>query len=200
MNTPFTKIILAIVLALGFTAPAYAQWDHHDFHRSRAYWGEPGPGVVVVEPAPPVVVVPAAPVVVYNTNQPYVRVRCTNGAAITGTVIGGVAGGLIGSQFGHHHRHVVPVVGGTLIGALIGGEIGAANETCAAQALEYGAPNTQVVWTSGGNNYVVEPVKTYQENGQYCREYQTKVQIGGQVQEGYGTACRQPDGSWKEIN
>ncbi len=30
-----------------------------------------------------------------------------------------------------------------------------------------------------------------------CREFTRDIQIGGKVQQGYGTACRQPDGSWK---
>ncbi|AWJ86683.1 hypothetical protein TSH58p_24780 (plasmid) [Azospirillum sp. TSH58] len=37
-------------------------------------------------------------------------------------------------------------------------------------------------------------------NGQLCREYQTTVMIGGLAQPGYGTACRQPDGSWRVTN
>ncbi len=33
----------------------------------------------------------------------------------------------------------------------------------------------------------------------YCREYQRRVTIGGKVQDSYGTACLQPDGSWKIV-
>ena len=33
----------------------------------------------------------------------------------------------------------------------------------------------------------------------YCREYQRRVTIGGKVQDSYGTACLQPDGSWKVV-
>ncbi len=142
---------------------------------------------------------PRPPVVIYAPEQPYVRVRCSNTAAITGTIIGGVAGGLIGNQFSHHHRFA-PTLGGSLIGALLGGEIGAANETCAAEALEYARPNTQVVWENDDSSYVVQPVRTYQDAGQYCREYQTRVNVGGNVQQSYGTACRQPDGSWHIVN
>ena len=36
-----------------------------------------------------------------------------------------------------------------------------------------------------------------QANGQPCREFTQTVSIGGQMQEAYGTACRQADGSWK---
>jgi hypothetical protein len=33
----------------------------------------------------------------------------------------------------------------------------------------------------------------------YCREYQQRVTIGGVARETYGTACMQPDGSWKMV-
>lgn len=31
----------------------------------------------------------------------------------------------------------------------------------------------------------------------YCREFSRDVRIGDRIQPGYGTACMQPDGSWK---
>jgi hypothetical protein len=34
----------------------------------------------------------------------------------------------------------------------------------------------------------------------YCREYQRNIYIGGTVQRSYGTACLQPDGSWRTVN
>jgi len=37
-------------------------------------------------------------------------------------------------------------------------------------------------------------------NGQYCREYQGGVSVGGYPQSGYGTACLMPDGSWRVVN
>jgi surface antigen len=33
--------------------------------------------------------------------------------------------------------------------------------------------------------------------GRYCREYTQSVNIGGESQQAYGTACRNPDGSWE---
>ena len=32
-----------------------------------------------------------------------------------------------------------------------------------------------------------------------CREFQQTITVGGQVQEGWGTTCLQPDGSWKAV-
>lgn len=37
-------------------------------------------------------------------------------------------------------------------------------------------------------------------NGQYCREYQSSVTVNGAPQPSYGTACLQPDGSWRVVN
>lgn len=36
--------------------------------------------------------------------------------------------------------------------------------------------------------------------GRYCREFQHQVSIGGRQEQSYGTACRQPDGSWEIIS
>lgn len=43
---------------------------------------------------------------------------------------------------------------------------------------------------------------TYQQPAAepYCREYSNRVVVGGRVQESYGTACMQPDGSWQIVN
>lgn len=35
------------------------------------------------------------------------------------------------------------------------------------------------------------------QDAPYCREYQRKVTVGGKIVDSYGTACMQPDGSWK---
>ncbi len=37
-------------------------------------------------------------------------------------------------------------------------------------------------------------------DGRYCREYQTTVTIAGTGQPGYGTACLEPDGTWRVVN
>lgn len=37
-------------------------------------------------------------------------------------------------------------------------------------------------------------------NGQTCREYQTTVTVNGQPQDTHGTACLQPDGTWRIVN
>jgi hypothetical protein len=37
-------------------------------------------------------------------------------------------------------------------------------------------------------------------NGEFCREYNGTANIGGVFQHTYGTACLQPDGSWRIAN
>jgi len=45
------------------------------------------------------------------------------------------------------------------------------------------------------------PTRTYQTaSGSYCREFTQTIVVGGRTEEGYGTACRQPDGSWQIVN
>jgi len=36
--------------------------------------------------------------------------------------------------------------------------------------------------------------------GRYCREFQQEVKIGGVKERAYGTACRNPDGSWEVVS
>lgn len=43
-----------------------------------------------------------------------------------------------------------------------------------------------------------DPYRT--SDGRYCREYQAQVMVGGVPQPSYGTACQQPDGSWRVVN
>ena len=52
-----------------------------------------------------------------------------------------------------------------------------------------------------GNSGIVTPVRdgTDTATGSYCREFQQTVTIGGKAEQAYGTACRQPDGTWKVI-
>ena len=37
-------------------------------------------------------------------------------------------------------------------------------------------------------------------DGRLCREYQTTINVGGVMQPSYGTACQQPDGTWRIVN
>ena len=73
---------------------------------------------------------------------------------------------------------------------------------CTHQVFEYGGSGVPVSWQDPGNDYAytVTPINTYENAGRYCREYQAVATVGGRYQETYGTACRQPDGSWEVVN
>ncbi|MDF1552761.1 MAG: RT0821/Lpp0805 family surface protein [Deferrisomatales bacterium] len=133
---------------------------------------------------------------------------CAGGRKETaGTLLGGALGGVLGSHVGGGHGRTAGVIIGTLLGALVGQDIGRsldeADELRAAHVLEKNKTGQTSTWENPdkGTQVAVTPIKTYQApSGQYCREYQTEVAIGGQTEKAYGTACRQPDGQWKIIN
>jgi surface antigen len=124
-----------------------------------------------------------------------------------GTLLGAGTGALAGSQIGSGRGTLVAVAVGTLAGALIGQGIGQSldradqlmMERNAQYALENTRTNVATTWRNpdSGNYGSITPVETYQtRQGRYCREYTQLVVVGGRNQQAYGTACRQPDGSW----
>jgi surface antigen len=128
-----------------------------------------------------------------------------------GALAGAGAGGLLGAQFGHGPGQLAATAAGTLAGALLGGAVGKSldqtDELYASraeyQALEYTPAGSATGWQNpdSGHSGSVIPTRTYQTaSGEYCREFQQQAAIGGQVQEVYGTACRQPDGQWQLVN
>jgi surface antigen len=127
-----------------------------------------------------------------------------------GALIGAAAGGLVGSQFGAGQGKGVATALGVLAGGLVGSQIGASLDRAdrdrlhqtTTTALETGAPGQPLPWRNpeNGNHGTVTPAGYYQTaGGQYCREFQQTVVVGGQQQQAYGKACREPDGTWKMV-
>ena len=124
-----------------------------------------------------------------------------------GMVIGGALGGLLGAQV--HSRHhgrdarTIAIIAGTLAGAAIGGSIGRSMDELdrmkTAQSLEVVRTGVPSSWRNPdtGNQYTVTPTRTIEQASGPCREYTIDAVIGGRPDKVYGTACRQPDGSWK---
>jgi len=124
-----------------------------------------------------------------------------------GAVLGGVVGGVAGSELGKGDHREVATIAGALIGVLVGQSIGRsldrADQYCTGQTLEYSGDRQTVEWQDPDSEarYRVTPTSTYQaRDGRYCREYTSQATISGQQQHTYGTACRQPDGSWEVVN
>lgn len=125
----------------------------------------------------------------------------------TGTLLGGAAGAILGSNVGKGKGNIAAIAIGTLAGALFGQEIGRSLDRAdriamgqnAQYSLEHTRSNETTRWNNpdSGNSGSMMPTRTYQQaTGQYCREYRQTVVVGGKKQDAYGTACRQPDGSW----
>ncbi len=124
-------------------------------------------------------------------------------------VLGGLGGAAVGAGIaalahGNPAAIVASAVGGALIGGYIGHRLDDKDKQLAAQAASRAFENNRTgqasSWSNpdSGNSGTVTPTKTYQAaSGQYCREYQQNITVGGEKHQAYGTACRQPDGSWK---
>lgn len=122
-----------------------------------------------------------------------------------GGMLGAASGGLIAAAAG---GGAAGIVGGVLLGGLVGGAVGNAldqkdkqmAQQAAQQAFENARTGESSAWLNpdSGNSGSITPTRTYQApSGQYCREYQQDILVGGEPQKSYGTACRQPDGSWQ---
>jgi surface antigen len=137
-------------------------------------------------------------------------VACEGPKQTVGGLGGAALGGLLGSQFGSGKGKLATTGAGVLIGALVGSQIGKgldqvdrmkANQAISqAQTAPLGEP---IAWNNpeSGNSGTVTPVRDgTTSSGAYCREFQQTITVGGKTQDAYGTACRQPDGSWQIVN
>lgn len=124
-----------------------------------------------------------------------------------GMVVGGVMGGVVGSTVGGGSGRVLATIAGVLIGGYIGREVGGhmdredreRHDRAVAETIAGGGRHT---WRNPhthrhGGAVVVREHRSHQG---YCREYREWVVINGREVPAYGTACRQPDGSWKIVN
>jgi len=131
-----------------------------------------------------------------------------NPKTTVGALGGAAAGGLIGAAAG---GSPAAIAGGVILGGLLGGAVGNALDQRdkdlamkqAQYSLENSPSNQSGEWHNpdSGNSGTFTPTRTYQtETGQYCREYTQEIMVAGEKHQSYGTACRQPDGSWQVVN
>lgn len=125
----------------------------------------------------------------------------------TGLGIGALAGGLLGSTVGKGGGRVAATIAGAFIGGIVGSEIGRSmdkQDRLLAQqaefdALERGGSGRARVWRNerNGNYGEVVPSRPYRRGNYDCRDYTHTVYIGGRPEIMRGTACRNPDGTWR---
>ena len=134
----------------------------------------------------------------------------TYNKATTGAALGAITGTALAYGLGKDSsKKNLWLVAGAGLGALVGNNIGAQlderDRLLAGQTLQHTleeAPTNAVgSWNNpdSGNSGTVTPTVTRYTDGQPCREFTTTIDVGGQSQQGYGTACRQADGSWKIV-
>ena len=124
-----------------------------------------------------------------------------------GAAGGAAAGGLLGAALGSEPEGVIA---GVLLGGLMGGALGNALDNADREyamrtsyyALERTPSGTTSSWHNpdSGHSGTLTPLRTYETGrGGYCREFHQSVRIGGRREQAYGTACREPDGSWRIV-
>lgn len=127
-----------------------------------------------------------------------------------GAVSGALLGGVLGSQVGGGSGRLWATGAGAVVGALMGSEIGRSLDRAdqmymqQAQSRAHAAPiGESISWSNpdtGHRGYVTPVRDGTSTSGRYCREYQVGITVGGQQEQGYGTACQQPDGSWEVVS
>lgn len=121
-------------------------------------------------------------------------------------VIGGLLGGVLGSQVGHGDGRTAAIILRSLAGAAVGGSVGNSmaevDKLRTAQTLETVRTGVPSSWRNpdSGNQYVVVPTRTFETASGPCRDYSIDAVIAGKKDKIFGTACRQPDGSWQVRN
>jgi surface antigen len=120
--------------------------------------------------------------------------------AVTGAGVGAAAGGAVTGD-------AVGMLLGAVVGAAIGSEIGREldeyDRRQAALILERNRSYETSHWRNPdtGRDYRVTPEETfYRAEDQPCREFRMEAEVDGQWEDVYGTACRQPDGSWEVVS
>lgn len=121
---------------------------------------------------------------------------------------GAAAGGLLGSTLGGGATGTAAgVILGGLLGGVIGDRLDAADQRQAQQTAYRAFENEPVgassTWRNpdSGNYGSVTPTRTFRNaEGLYCREFEQTIYVGGEREQAYGTACRQPDGGWQVVH
>lgn len=123
----------------------------------------------------------------------------------TGALVGGAVGAAVGSTVGKGSGRTAAIIMGTMVGSVVGSSVGRymdqQDKIRTAEVMEYNRTNQPTSWRNPDthNEYTVTPTRTYERTAGPCREFTMQANVGGRPETVYGTACRQPDGSWKIV-
>ena len=127
-----------------------------------------------------------------------------------GSIAGAVGGGVLGAQVGGGSGQIIAASVGTMLGAWVGSEIGSSLDKAdygyaqQAEARAYEAPlNQQIAWNNpeSGNYGTVTPIRDGSTaSGDFCREYEQTIYVGGRAETGVGVACKRDDGKWEVVS
>lgn len=129
---------------------------------------------------------------------------------IGGAAVGAVAGKAIG---GSGTSGTIGMILGAIGGGYLGGEVGQSLDNrdknqlsdATQRALDEGTVGRSYDWSNSatGNRGTVTPTSTAyaRAEGQTCRDFTTSVTLReGRSATSSGTACKQPDGSWRVVS
>jgi len=124
-------------------------------------------------------------------------------------VVGAIAGGVLGNAAGRGGGKPAATILGAVLGGIVGSEIGRSmdkQDRILAQqaelaAFERGRSGEPVAWRNPDNGRYGEvvPGAAYRRGPQDCRDYTHTIYIDGRPQVVRGTACREPDGTWRAV-
>lgn len=133
----------------------------------------------------------------------FFQAGCGATRAETGTLVGGAGGAALGGALtGSSWGALAGAVLGGLAGGAVGRELDYRDRQRFGYALAEVPPNQPYAWTNPdtGAYWQVTPQDYYRApQGQPCREFSVLARVRGQIEETYGTACLQPDGSWRIV-
>lgn len=127
-----------------------------------------------------------------------------------GTLLGGVGGAVIGSQFGGGTGRLAatrcPAHAGSVAWKRNRGVArprGPRIRHASARTRLPRAIGETIRWDNprSGHHGSYTPIRDgHTDAGAYCRQYRTTVNIDGRAETAYGTACQQPDGTWRIVD
>lgn len=130
-----------------------------------------------------------------------------------GNIIGGIIGGVIGSQIGGGSGKTAATIIGAIAGSMIGGQVGSDLDEADHRALDEaqrrcldGNVSSSVEWDgfrygsrTGARGRFTSIREGYNyRTGEYCREYESYINLRGRQESTTGIACSRNDGSWYE--